>query len=115
MNTLNESKDPNRWYLPPMLVLGVVPLISGLLAGTGLSVINALRSGQWWVPALALVVAGMGIVLLFAAKLPLYRQRRFFTFGPRSLDERHRRLYQLGYRFIAVGLLLMVCVLLALR
>jgi len=115
MNALNERKDPHRWFLPPMLILCVVPLISGLLAGSGLHVVNAARVGQWWLPASALVFAGIGIVLLFVSKLPLYRQRRVFTFGPRLLDERHRRLYRWSYRFIAVGVLLMVCILVAWR
>jgi hypothetical protein len=115
MNALNERQDPNRWYLPPMLILCVAPLISGPLAGAGLHVVNALRAGQWWIPASALVFSGIGIVLLFVSKLPLYRQRRFFTFGPRLLNTRHRRLFRWSYCFIAVGLLLMVCVLLALR
>lgn len=103
MNALNERKDPNRWYLPPMLILCVVPLISGLLASAGLSVVFALREGQWWLPASALAFAGIGIVLLFVSKLPLYRQRRFFTFGPSLLDERHRRLYHWGFDFLIAG------------
>jgi hypothetical protein len=57
------------------------------------------------------VAAGMfGMVLLFFARLPLYRQRRFLVFGPRELDRLHRRLYWLAYAVLLVstGLFVMV-------
>jgi hypothetical protein len=58
--------------------------------------------------------AGAGVVLLFLARLPLYRQRRFFAFGPKLLDESHRRLYRWAYGFICLGGLLLLLTLLAL-
>jgi hypothetical protein len=63
-----------------------------------------------------LVAVGLGVVgigLLFFARLPLYRQRRFMTFGPRHLDSTHRKLYWRAYGFVAVSVallaLLLVC------
>jgi len=57
----------------------------------------------------------IGTVLLFLARLPLYRQRRFLTFGPKELDERHRRVYWWAYRFIGASVLLLVVLLFVLR
>lgn len=72
------------------------------------------RTGDITIPVVAMLSAGIGIVLLFLARLPLYRQRRFFAFGPKLLDESHRRLYRWAYRFICLGGLLMLLTLLAL-
>jgi len=54
------------------------------------------------------VAAGLaGVMLLFVARLPLYRQGRFFAVGPRHLDQRHRQLCWLAHAFIAASLLLL--------
>jgi hypothetical protein len=50
--------------------------------------------------------------LLFIARLPLYRQRRFWTFGPRQLDRKHRRFYWLANTAVVVSVLLLLLVLL---
>ena len=60
-------------------------------------------------------MGGVGTVLLFFARLPLYRQRRFLVFGPRELDKRHRRLYWWAYRFIAASIVLLVVLILIVR
>ena len=49
----------------------------------------------------------IGAVLLFVARLPLYKQRRFWTIGPMPLDRKHRRIYWLTYVFVVTGLLLL--------
>ena len=53
----------------------------------------------------------VGVILLAVARLPLYRQRRFFAFGPAPLDLAHRRLYWRGYGFILVGIFFLAVVL----
>lgn len=63
----------------------------------------------------ALVLGFIGIVLLFLARLPLYRKRRLFTFGPHALDRKHQRLYWWAYGFIGVSLLLLVLILCGLK
>ena len=60
----------------------------------------------------ALVFAASGVALVFRGKLPLYRQRRFFTFGSAALPEVGRALYRRGYGFIAVAVFLMLGLLL---
>ena len=57
------------------------------------------------------VGVGAGVVeilLLFIARHPLYRQRRFWTVGPRQLDRRHRRFYWLAYASVTASLLLLL-------
>jgi hypothetical protein len=62
-------------------------------------------------PTLLLVAVGLGLIgtcLLFGARLPLYRQRKFLSFGPRELDHRHRKLYKAAYLFIIPSIALLV-------
>lgn len=54
----------------------------------------------------------LGIVLLFFARMPLYRQRQFFTFGPKALPAFHRKLYWLAYVAIVSAILLFAAILL---
>ena len=58
-------------------------------------------------------VAVLGAALIFYAKLPLYRERRFFTFGPRALPEQRRPYYRSGYTFAVLGAVLLACLLLS--
>jgi hypothetical protein len=69
-------------------------------------------------PTLLVVAVVMGLVgtcLLFAARLPLYRQRQFFSFGSRELDGRHRKLYKAAYVFIVPSIVMLVLMWGALR
>ena len=117
MQTLTMSEpgnDPNRWYFPPDLSLSLMPVVSGMGVVVVLPIINSLRSGELTVPLLGCLFAVGGVVALFLARLPLYRQRRFFSSGPKLLDEPHRRLYRWAYHFICLGWLLLLLTLLAL-
>jgi hypothetical protein len=78
---------------------GILPLVSMLRYGNALGIFYT-----------AMTIAGVGTCLLFLARLPLYRQRRFWTVGPRELDRRHRQLYWLAHLFIlaSIGLLVIV-------
>jgi hypothetical protein len=66
----------------------------------------------WRALAVAFLIAiGLGIigiVLLFLARLPLYRQKRFFVFGPKHLDAAHRKLYQAAYAFVWISVFLLL-------
>jgi len=97
------------FFMPAIAVIG-------LLTATLLPSVTSLRgeviTRLYWVG----VAAGVfGIVLLFLARLPLYRQRRFWTFGPRELDRFHRGLYWLAYLVVLVSIGLFVIVWLKLR
>jgi len=103
------SKRNSDWYIPPdwLLMLGVIPCIS-VLAGLLLPLVARLKTAELrTLYGFGLGAGVMGAVLLFIARLPLYRQRRFWTVGSEQLDRKHRRIYWLAYVFVAASLLLL--------
>ena len=72
-------------------------------------------TGMPWICcySIGLGAAAFGVALIFYAKLPLYRQRRFFTFGGRALPEGRRLFYRWGYRCVAFAVALLLCLLLS--
>lgn len=110
---MNQKRS--EWY-PPGEVLGLLVTIflvptMGVLVAWLLPAIQFLRL----VDVSRLFLGGLGtglcgIALLFFARLPLYRQRRFWTFGPRELDRRHRQLYWLAYAFVVASIALLAAV-----
>jgi hypothetical protein len=117
------SNKRSDWHLPEE-VLGflssifVMPIIAAIamLAAMLLPSITSLRgvviTRLFWI---GLAAGVFGTVLLFLARVPLYRQRRFWTFGPRELDRFHRRLYWLAYLVVIVSVGLLVIVWLRLK
>jgi hypothetical protein len=116
------SNKRSHRYLPEE-VLGFLssiffmPAVAvALLTATLLPSVTSLRveaaTKLYWV---GLAAGVFGIVLLFFARLPLYRQRRFWTLGPRELDLFHRRLYWLAYLVLVVSIGLFVIVWLRLK
>lgn len=53
--------------------------------------------------AAAVLMVMIGAVKLFRAKLPLYRQGRYFTWGPGDLPEASLPLYRSAMRWIVAG------------
>ena len=97
-----------------MLAIWLAPLFIGLLAVMILPALNRIRRvDAWSVFGVAVAVALLGVVLLYYARLPLYRQGRFFNFGSHLLDAPHRRLYRVAYCFIFVAVFLLVILLAA--
>jgi hypothetical protein len=102
------EKKSSNWYVPPDIAvhfaLPVVVAMVCVLAGVLLPLENDLKTGDaLGIYFTALGLEAAGIILLFLARLPLYRQRRFWTVGPRELDRTHRRLYWLAYSFVIAG------------
>ncbi len=60
----------------------------------------------------AILIMVLGTVKLFRAKLPLYRQKRFFTWGPQGLPEASVPLYWRAIRVILGGIITAVFLLL---
>ena len=75
--------------------------------------LSATRWLRWY--AIALAVSIFGASLILYAKIPLYRQRQFFTFGSRALPESSRAFYRWGYRFVAAGTVVLLFVSLSRR
>lgn len=63
----------------------------------------------------SIAFAVTGIVLLFFARLPLYEQHKFFTFGSKALPPLHRKLYRAAYVFICIAVVLMLLLIVALK
>jgi len=113
------KQNSKEWLLPPtdqwltiwggfvlLLILAVTNFILSLFTNlTGTPWIYCYFSG--------LAIAITGASLIFYAKLPLYRQRRFFTFGPRALPIQRRPFYRWGYRCAIIGIIMLACLLLS--
>lgn len=93
------------WFLEVVLFF----LLSALAFGLFRSLSDEARIGCLGV---ALAFAATGVARIFRGKLPLFRQRRFFTFGSAVLPEERRASYRRGYGCIAFAILLMVGLLL---
>jgi hypothetical protein len=108
------------WYVPPdiALIYGVPFILIAMAVPSSMLLpllSRARSSGDFTLLYMAFALGAVGIVLLALARMPLYRQRRFFTFGPRALDEGLRRLYRWAYRFIGASVLLMSLLLMYLK
>ena len=110
------NKKSSDWYVPPDIaflfgfyfILPITVLASGLL----LPLLARFKSGDLvGVFYSALALGAVGTVLLFFARLPLYRKRQFLTFGPSRLSGIHRRLYWAAYLFIGFSVLLLMLIL----
>jgi hypothetical protein len=87
------------------MVLASITVTSGLSWATS--------RGDTTLFNLALFLGAVGVFLLAIARIPLYRQHRFFTIGPKSLSGVYRRLYIAAYVFIVPSIALLVLLLLA--
>ncbi|MGD0061657.1 MAG: hypothetical protein ABSD58_19795 [Verrucomicrobiia bacterium] len=114
-----QKRKLSDWYVPPDIVghLGLFIIAGiGILGGMFLPLLNSARNdGDLTLFYFAFAMGLIGVALLGFARLPLYRERRFFTFGPGKLDHTHKRLYRWAYLFIGVCLLLLAMLVLALR
>ena len=90
-----------------MPATAVILVLSAMLLPPISSLRGVDSARLFWIGLTAGII---GIVFLFFARLPLYRRRRFWTFGPRELDSFHRRLYWLAYLIVLVSIGLLVVV-----
>jgi hypothetical protein len=102
----SDGHVPSDWKFLGSLY--IIPVI-GLLAAISLPAMNISHVIGLYQTALGL--GCMGIILLFLARLPLYRQRRFFTFGPKALPLFHRKLYWCAYAAIIPSIFLLLTIL----
>jgi hypothetical protein len=114
-----KNRILKEWIWPPadqwIGVWGLVTLaVVGVLVTRVLDFFERL-SGMPWILGffISIGVSALGISLIFYAKFPLYRERRFFTFGPRAVREQRRPFYRWGYACAFLGALLLACLLLS--
>ncbi len=105
------GKKSSDWYIPPdiamFLIIPSIVILSSMLLPAMAYIRRTEALGLFYD---ALGLGCLGCVLLFFARLPLYRQHRFWTFGPRELPNLHRKLYWLAYIFVAACILLLAFV-----
>ena len=101
----NESDSPSTGRFPGDLgALVSFPFIT-LVFSVLFTWLFTSRAAIIWMAAFP---GFIGLLMLTWARLPLYRQRHFFSFGPAGLDARHRRIYWRAYVFIAISVLALV-------
>lgn len=107
------------WYVPRdwlfnagWMILAPLSLILGVM------VVNVKMMTELGNPTPAYAagaIALVGVILLFFARLPLYRQRKFLAIGPRQLDRAHRKLYWMAYALIVPSVLMMLAMVIWLK
>ena len=118
MDTRKDSKLRSQFPHDLAALLGIywiilpVAILNSAIFPWILRAKNESDTTLFWV---AIVLGCIGSLLLFIARLPLYRQGRFSQFGPRGLDAAHRRLYHWSWLFIFPSILLLCILLLILR
>ena len=92
----------------------LLPAVVALIASQVLAFFAQLTGRPWiWCYSIAVFAGVVAVGLLFYAKLPLYRQRQFFTFGSAALPESRRSFYRWGYRCLIFAVALLLCLLLS--
>ncbi len=113
------NRDDAHWRIPRdwrvLLPLSFAPAMVGILIATILPVVARAREGDVTIFPSAIAGALLGLGLLFLAKLPLYRQGRFITFGPGALPKWNRLLYAVAYVFLGLSAGVLLVLLAALR
>jgi len=106
---MKNNSNSLRNFPPDLLAASGIPIVIVALIT---SWVFSLR-GWPWVAAYccALLIAIVGAGYLFRAKLPLYRQHRFFTFGSRHLPPASLLWYRLGCHLSIAGILFAVLLL----
>jgi hypothetical protein len=106
------SKRDSNWNvsLDMLVLLGpflVLPCVA-ILASLPLAIIAQLKTGDLFaLYRLGLGTGALSVILLFIARLPLYRKRRFWAVGPGNLDPKHRRIYWLAYILLAATVMVL--------
>lgn len=63
----------------------------------------------------ACICYAIGLTSLVHAKLSLFRQGVWLSFGPQRLSQEYRRSYWIGYTFIALGMVINIVALLVIE
>jgi hypothetical protein len=107
MNTSTEKDDNSLRNFPPDLVPTLIMPFMAIVMIFSRTVFSARGTAWIWAAAVSFGLAAIGITLLFIAKWPLYRQRRFFTFGIHHLPSSSHRFYRWGCRLSILACVLM--------
>jgi hypothetical protein len=101
---VKDKSNSSPQFPPDLLVASCIPVFAGMFLSSWLFQLR-----QWhWVIAYccALLIAMVGALYLFRAKLPLFRRGLLFTFGSRQLPPSSLPLYRRGRWLSIIGVLL---------
>ena len=119
LHMMKKRWTESDWYVPLdwLFHFGMVVFLplGMILAITVHNVIRMTRAGNPLLAYLAGAAGVIGIVLLFFARLPLYRQRKFFVLGSKQLPPRNQKLYRIAYGFLIPSMLTMLGILALVR
>lgn len=111
-----KISDPNsNWYVPPdwRLILSshfvFIPIM--ILTSLFFTALGQATRGNPTLLWVALAIGVVGVILLFLARLPLYREKKFLTIGPKALPPGRRKLYWISYGFIGTSIAIMAMLL----
>lgn len=107
--------DKSDWKFPQDMLF-ILALWAGPVIGVTFMVcffhgIANARRGDPTIYWIAFGLAVFGLALLFIAKLPLYRQGKFLTFGSKELPEKYKGIYRIAYYLIVASVVIMLLIL----
>ena|ERR1700693_649741 len=111
MSEGNRKKIPAIMHsdIPNLLGILVVLPLTAIITAMILPALSFVRSVHlieaFWV---TLIVAGIGVGLLFWARLPLYRQGKYFSFGSRALPPSSVPFYRAAYVLLIPSVLFLL-------
>ena len=111
-----KINDPHSdWYIPAdwrlILSYHFVFIPTAVLLSLFFPALSRAAHGDPTLLWIALAIGTSGTIMLFFARLPLYRQRKFLTLGPKALPPGHRKLYWTAYGFIGTSIAIMALLL----
>lgn len=105
----DKHGNPLRRFPSDLLAVIGLPVVITMVA---LGWITSVHGEAWlWAVAISFAIAVCGAVLLFMAKLPLYRQGQFCTFGIETIPEPLRGFYRWGCRCAIAGCVMLLLLL----
>ena len=111
---MGKNRQEKEFVWPPpypwFTVCGALVVIAVISALAQILLFFMSLHGTRWIAvfAIGLGLATIGAGLIFFAKLPLYRERHFLTFGAKALPEARRPYYRWGYCCVGLGQLLLL-------
>jgi hypothetical protein len=94
------------WHFVTFTFL-LLPILFNSIINMLFSGLTETQNGNPNLYYLSLSLALSGILLLLIARIPLYRQKKFFVIGPKGLPSLNKLCYWISYCFIVPAVVLM--------
>ncbi len=99
------SNRQSNWNFPPDLLLlsGLPILVAVFISSISFKLIQVDGYAWIWFIGISLSISIIGASLILKAKMPLYQNGEFFTFGAGSIPPQLKRVYLWGIWITAIG------------